>query len=147
MKNKSYFSLNGKFNPFKQLDRWRNPFEQSYTCTLDGHDIKIALTERARQALRRLNKPLLVEMQLYFSCMVKKRVLFHTETPDLPSTPTGEHLNIAFRCVQSDSCDPQEFATHYPGKKTLDAVAAIKMHPHLLQIDYKNKRWQGEFTI
>jgi hypothetical protein len=147
MKNKSYFALNKRLNPLISIDRWLNPFKYINSYKLGGKDIKIALTARAQYAVSVLDQPLLVEMQLYFSCMVKKRLIFHSETSTLPSTPVNKHLNIAFRCVQSESCDPLEFATHFPGKRTLDSTAAQKMRPRELHIDYKNRQWLGDFSI
>ena len=147
MKNKSYFSLNKNLHPLISIDRWLNPYKIINTCDLDGHDIKIALTRRAQQALAQLSQALLVEMQLYFSCMVKKRIIFHTGTGVMAFTPVNKHLSIAFRCVQSDSCDPLEFAMHFPGKRTLDSASALKMRPRALHIDYKNSQWLGDFSI
>jgi hypothetical protein len=147
MKNKSYFSLNKNLNPLIFIDRWLNPYTIIKTCDLDGRDIKIALTRRAQHALAQLSQCLIVEMQLYFSCMVKKRIIFHNETDSLASTPVNKQLSIAFHCVQSDSCDPLEFAMHFPGKRTLDSTAALKIRPRTLHIDYKNSQWLGDFSI
>lgn len=147
MKNTSYFSLDRKLNPLTVIERWLNPYKYVDTCMFDGHPISIALTPRSQRALTQRSQPLIVEMQLYFSCMVKKRTIFHTDTSPLTSTPVNQHLSIAFRCVQSESCNPVEFATHYPGKRTLQTIPALKMHPRELYIDYKNHQWLGEFSI
>ncbi len=147
MKNTSYFSLDNRLNPLNVIERWLNPYKHIEMLMLDGQQINIALTDRAQQALHQRSQPLVVEMQLYFSCMVKKRTIFHTGTDAPTSTPINQHLGIAFRCVQSESCDPEEFAAHYPGKKTLVTTSAIKMHPRELYIDHKNDQWTGEFSV
>ena len=111
MKNKSYFALNKELNPLVMLDRWLNPYKHLNACMLDGKEVSIALTTRAQRALEKREQRLIAEMQLYFSCMVKKRVLFHDQT-DQTATSVNRHLDIVFRCVQSDACNPEEFADH-----------------------------------
>lgn len=85
-------------------------------------------------------------MQLYFSCVVKKRVLFHEQSLH-PDHVVNDKLRILFRCVQPTSCDPEEFARHYPEKRQLQSTAAQRMHPKELVFDFRDGHWQGEFRI
>lgn len=99
--------------------------------------MEVRWTGRAEQALSQHSKPLVVEMQVYFTCVVKKRVLFYEQ--DKPQgTPVDERLNILFNVVESNSCDPVEFANNFPVKQVFSSPAANKMKPSALEIDYRN---------
>lgn len=102
--------------------------------------------------LEQRQTPLLVEMQLYFSCVVKKRVLFHAhDTGDIEQTDeivrVNDKLHVVFRAVQASSCDPVEFARHYPVKQEFRTRPALKMYPSRLKLDYPQDGWLGEFSI
>ena len=139
----SYFSVS---NPFDIFDRWLNPYRHHVTSQFREKDIKVAWTQRAEHAFSLRTTTLFIEMQIYFSCVVKKRVIFH-EQLDIESLPVTDKINIISRAVQSDTCSAEEFARNYPVKKELTSKAAKKMYPRLLNIDYINDQWLGEFTI
>lgn len=139
----SYFSIP---SPLSIIDRWLNPFRYKNTIELDGKVLRIELTHRAENALQLRDAPLVVEMQLYFSCVVKKRLLFHNES-NLEKTVVSDKLSLAFRPVEALSCAPEEFANNYPVKRQLTSKNAVRMHPALLQIDFKCNNWSGQFMI
>lgn len=142
----SYFALSPALNPLYLVDRWRNPKRHQHVVNLRGHPLAVRWTERAHRALGRRRSPLMVEMQLYFSCVIKKRVLFHDQ-PDVNATPVNDKLVVVFRPVESTSCDPIEFARHYPVRREFDSRAARKMHPRWLTFDYTNGSFFGEFGL
>ena len=45
--------------------------------SINGRDVLIEWTRAAAAELARRPRPLIVEVELYFSCLVKKYVLFH----------------------------------------------------------------------
>ena len=139
----SYFAIK---NPFEILDRWLHPFKHNARIQLRGKDLDIRWTRRADDALKLRSTPLTAEMQLYFSCVVKKRVLFHDES-SLEKIDVNKKLGVSFRPVQSTACNPEEFASNYPVKNEFHSNAANKMRPSLLCLDFINGRWQGEFSI
>ncbi len=139
----SYFFIS---NPLQFVDRWFNPFRYQQVISLDGKPLTVDWTHRAEQALLLRDAPLIIEMQLYFSCVVKKRLIFHDDT-ELATLPVNEKLKVAFRPVEALSCDPVEFARHYPVKRQFKSAAAIKMHPSLLQFDFNHQQWRGSFHI
>jgi hypothetical protein len=83
-------------------------------------------------------------MQLYFSCVVKKRVVFHDQA-DFETLAVNDRLQIAFRSIKSAKCDPLEFARNYPAGGVLDSPAAAKMIPSWLGLDFRQGQWQAEF--
>jgi len=138
-----YFSLK---SPLQIIDRWINPYRYKESINLRGKNLDIIYSGRAKKLLEQRVNPLIVELQLYFTCVVQKRVLFHEDT-ELETTVVNPKLKIAYHTVQSNACDPVEFADKHPVKKELNSVAAHNMRPSQLKIDYINKQWIGEFSI
>lgn len=142
----SYFAIP---NPFTLLDQYLNPATHHAQLTLRGQPLTVSWTRRAERQLARRNHPLLAEMQLYFSCVVKKRVVFHEEAFDdaTETLAVNGRLIIAFRPVEANSCDPVEFAANHPVRREFDSRGAVKMHPSSLHLDFKNGNWCGEFSV
>ena len=138
-----YFSIQ---NPLQILDRWLNPFNLKDSIDIRGKKMSIMYSKRAEKALQQRNVPLIAELQLYFTCVVQKRVNFH-EQSDLETITANPHLEIAYHTVQSDACDPVEFAEKHPVKKELNSKGAKSMRPSLFKIDYKDKQWIGDFSL
>jgi len=139
----SYFSIK---SPFEIFDRWLNPYRHSCSSDIRDKRIEVKWTQRANKALNSRSSSLIIEMQIYFSCVVKKRVLFHNES-DLETITINDKLRISSRTVQSESCDAVEFAKNFPVKDELTSASARNMRPSLLYIDYINQQWAGEFSI
>ena len=118
----SYFSID---NPLRILDRWVHGFHHSRTLRLQGRPLELRWSNRAERELQRCEKPLIIELQLYFSCVVKKRVLFHRHV-DFATTRVDDQLEITFRPIASKVCDPDEFALHYPAGRDLSAGPAAR---------------------
>lgn len=73
--------------------------------TLSESDIRLTVSKSAEKALAALSSPLYAEMELYFSCMIKKVVSFHRNPPkNREFTHVGENLAICFRSVATASC-------------------------------------------
>lgn len=139
----SYFRIG---NPLRALDRLLHPFAFSQIVDLKKKPLSVRWTRRAEHKIQQRNKPLFVEMQLYFSCVVKKRVLFH-DLLDQETVPVNSLVNVCFHTVQSTSCDPEEFAKNFPVKREFQSGAAGRMRASMLSIDYRDGQWCGEFDI
>ncbi len=137
----SYFALE---NPLRRFDRWLNRCMYRDSVSINRRKVDIGWTERAERELRRRERPLVVEMQLYFSCVVKKRVLFH-EQADFDTVAVNDKLRLGFRTVASAVCDPREFAANYPAAQVLSDRRASAMVPRRLEIDFKQGAWQSRF--
>ena len=141
----TYFSASG-FNPIPWLERLANPHSHETEVPLRDHPLRVRWTERAEQALQKRSAPLNVEMQLYFSCVVKKRVLFPERARKGTKVPDGR-IRLVFRTVESDACDPESFAAGYPERRDLSSAQARKMHARELWLDFRRGRWEGEMII
>lgn len=136
----SYFDM---VSPLSIIDRWLNRYSHSAQTRLKNKEIFVEWTDRAQQQLDQQHKPLIVEMQLYFSCVVKKRVLFH-EQVDFDTAAVNNQIKLAFRSIESDVCSPETFASEFPEARELNAVSD-KMIPNRVSIDFKQGEWVGEF--
>ena len=137
----SYFAVP---DPLRKLERWFNRFRHARSVTINERRVDVRWTGRAQRALERRDHPLVVEMQLYFSCVVKKRVLFH-EHATLAGTSVDRNLELTFEAVASAACDPAEFAASYPRGNSLSPGKAARMVPRRVEIDYRRGAWEGAF--
>jgi len=140
---RSYFAIT---NPFERLDRWLNPPYLGKTVSINRFPLDVEWTRRADRALQERDSILIVDLQLYFSCVVKKRVLFTAVDGD-DAVSVTDQLAVRFRTVQSADCDPAEFAQHFPVEQEFDSAGARSMHPKRLLIDFRDGQWIGEYWI
>lgn len=138
-----YFAIK---NPFQIFDRWLNPYHYKDSIEIRGKKMSIMYSKRAEKALQQRSHPLIAELQLYFTCVVQKRVSFHDETK-LETITANPQLEIAYHTVQSNACEPVEFAAKHPVKKELNSKGAQSMRPSLFKIDYKKGEWIGDFSF
>ena len=136
-----YFSIE---NPIAIVDRWCNRYCHRARVRIDGRLVEVRWTRRAQRALDAAASPLVVEMQLYFSCVVKKRVLFH-DSPVSDAVAVNSRFAVIFRPIASAACDPVEFAARHPQARVLQRDGARAMLPRRLEIDFRRGRWQGQF--
>lgn len=138
-----YFSIK---SPLQIIDRWLNPYHAKDSIDIRGKTMSIMYSKRAEKALAERKTALIAELQLYFTCVVQKRVLFHEHT-ESKTIAANSKLKILYHAVQSNACEPVEFAEKHPVKKELTSKAAKSMRPTLFQVDYKNGQWIGDFSF
>lgn len=111
---------------------------------LEGRSFRVILSGAAQRALAARSRPLVAEMELYFSCLTRLRVRFYDDDPDASATRISEQLAVRFRPVVSQRCDLHETAGKPP---LMDAPLARRAPfvPHWLRLDYKKGAWIGEF--
>ncbi len=137
-----YFALD---NPLRLLERCCNRYRLRQRVSLNRREVEVRWTRRAEAEMRRADAPLVVELQLYFSCVVKKRVLFHDAPAGFDTLRVNERLELAFRPIASAACDPKEFVAKYPVGRDLAAGQAARMVPRAVEIDCRRGRWEGQF--
>ena len=118
------------------------------TITLNGKDVQVTLTPAARAAQARLDAPLYVELELYFSCLVKKFVHFRADSRGKPAVPVGDKLSIYFRPVTSTACtwDVAERLGRQP-EMDIDSEALHHVAPKRVFIDYVDGQWHGSYAF
>lgn len=106
-------------------------------------NVMVSLTHKAEDALLLRDTLLIAEMELYFSCLIRKKVRFR-ENPEGDLVNVTDQLAVRFRPVMTESCGidyegDEPPLTDFPIKKPEAFV------PHWLKIDFKNNEWIGEF--
>ena len=114
------------------------------TVTMLGKHINVHLTKRAVESLERRSKILCLEMELYFSCMIRKQVRVLESMNTKLIAPIEKNLVIGFRPVMTKACgiaenDGKPPLTDFPIKNPENYI------PKWLTIDCKKGEWLGEF--
>jgi len=121
--------------------------------------MEVKLSKRAAEQSQKLNFPLIIEIQIYFSCLLGKRLAFYTGMPldgawqvepDLfssmleDSRQLTDNIFIRFNTVMTKSCPVSDYAGPPP-------VTDFKINnqkpyvPTWLNIDYQHGMWSGEY--
>jgi len=108
-----------------------------------GKTITLTLSPAAEQALRKRDTPLLAEMELYFSCLIRKAVRFGDTIAD-GVVKVNDTLALSFRPVMTQHCGT-DYNGDEPPLTDFPITEAQRYTPHWLKIDYKNGQWHGEF--
>jgi len=108
-----------------------------------GKKVTVSLSHAAVTALSKRNKPLIAEMELYFSCLIRKKVRFR-ENLDGDLVDVIDQLSVRFRPVMTKECGidyegEEPPLTDFPIEKPAAFV------PHWLKIDFRKEEWIGEF--
>lgn len=111
--------------------------------------LRVELTDAARRALDARSEPLVVEMELFFSCLIRKRVRCGrapaAATPWL-APQAHSKLRIWFHPVVSQQCA-------LPANNDLESLPLMDFpltrqeafRPRWLRIDYRSGDFQGDF--
>jgi hypothetical protein len=110
--------------------------------TLHGKSLDIRLTRAARKALDARVTPLVAEMELLFSCLLRKRVLFGDDAA--AATPVDDRLAVRFKPIMTRRCSIAEGGAHPPSER-FPLENPRPYVPNWLAIDYRRGAWVGEF--
>ena len=108
-----------------------------------GRKVTVTLSSAAVTALSQRDKSLVAEMELYFSCLIRKKVRFR-ENLEGELVYVIDQLSVRFRPVMTAVCGidyegDEPPLTDFPIKKPESFV------PHWLKLDFKKDKWIGEF--
>jgi hypothetical protein len=111
---------------------------------LNDKSLRVTLSPAAERALANRDTPLLVEMELYFSCLIRKQVRFHEQLDDADAVAVNERLRVRFHPVMSQVCSVDE---HLDGPPLADfpIVHGERFSPSWLEIGYEQGQWRGQF--
>jgi hypothetical protein len=121
----------------------------NHSIELQGKTVEVTLTENARNALSRRIKPLVVEMELYFSCLIRKQVRFYdagngNEDRNPFEARLNDRMRIRFRPIMTKACG-KDFEGDEPPVTDFPIANSKAYIPHYLNIDFRNNKWLGEF--
>ena len=117
------------------------------SLNLAGRTLTVELSAAARAALAERAVPLVAEMELYFSCLIRKRVRFPERVhPDALCAPLDARLTVCFRPVMTRACAVRDTG----GQPELEAFPIRRpaaFVPKRLTLDYRHGAWSGEFIL
>ena len=122
--------------------------QSSNTVLINGKPVAVEWAKSAARELAKRTQQLVVELDLYFSCLVKKFVHFHEAVPESKTIAVSDKLAVFFRPVTSTACSFQ--VADRLGRQPeieLDNPNVRKMAPRLIKIDFVRGNWQGNFWI
>lgn len=106
----------------------------------------ITITDKARTALDTLVTPLHVEMELYFSCLIRKQVVYPAAPHSDAQTIDTEHPNLKlyFRPVMTKTCSMEESHGN-PDLVPFPMQDSEKFQPKWFRLDHGSRGWHGEY--
>lgn len=118
------------------------------TVSINGKPMAVEWTRSAANQLAQRAHPLVVELELYFSCLVKKFVHFHEEAPQRATIAVTDKLHLFFHSVTSMACtmDVAEQLGRQP-EIEIDTPAARKFAPKRIRLDFSKGQWQANFWM
>jgi hypothetical protein len=118
-----------------------------HTLRLLNRDLDVRLSPAARTALAARTAPLVVEMELYFSCLIRKRVRFLAAThPGAFCASLNEQLTVCFRPVMTRHCAVSEVEGQ-PELETFPIQRPEAFLPKWLELDFRRGTWSGEYSF
>jgi len=118
------------------------------TVSINGREVLVEWTSDAARELGRRQAPLFVELELFFSCLVKKFVHFREDSRGRPAVAATDKLFLYFRPVTSSACsvDVAERLGRQP-EIELDTDAVRKIAPKSVRIDHVAGAWRGVYSL
>lgn len=115
---------------------------------IQGKSVQVDVTESAIRALAASSTAILMELELYFSCLVRKQVRFS----ELSETQKKSHqytcilpgLYACFRAVTTQACKIADVRGK-PPVETIPVKKPGQYVPDWAKIDHRAKRWLGEY--
>lgn len=115
------------------------------TIQLLDRPLQLNISSNAERLLDYREQPLRVEMELYFSCLIRKQVRFPASMNcDIKAT-INDKLTIGFRPVMTEICSVDSCDNQPPPVTDFPIVKADRYIPHWLRLDYNGEEWIGEF--
>lgn len=122
--------------------------KRTASVVINGRNVAVEWTDAAARELARRPRPLVIELELYFSCLVKKFVHFREEAGDRKTVAASDKLLLYFRPVTSTACsfEVAERMGRQP-EMELHGEAVARIAPKTVSIDYARGSWQGRYSL
>lgn len=129
------------------------------TLNFYGKDMALQLSDNAQRQAQQLEQRLIIEVQVYFSCLLAKRLAFYSDQPLdgayqiepqqfeklwQRAHPLNDKLAIAYSTIMTQSCAITEDTTT-PPVTDFEIENQKPYVPAWLKLDYNDAIWSGEF--
>jgi hypothetical protein len=115
------------------------------TVVVGDRPLKLAISKRAQAQLDRRTSALLLELELYFSCLVRKRVYVREQFDARDVHAVSDKLQVRFRPVVTETCAMREVERDNPPVRDMPIVNPERYFPHWLTLDFVRGEWLAEF--
>jgi hypothetical protein len=116
----------------------------TYSIDFHGKTVQVELSHTAQSHLQQAQNPLFVEMELYFSCLIRKKVRFNSDRAKDNAVPVSDRLSVSFHPVMTRACH-KDYEGDAPPLTEFPIEKPAPYVPRWLKIDYKAGQWCGEF--
>ncbi len=120
----------------------------SGTVHLEGKPVHVEVSAAAVKALAQRDQALLVELELYFSCLVRKQLRFRLleadEASQNPPVQVLPGLYTRFRAVTTRHCAIVD-AGGKPPVDTMPIRHPERFVPDWIKLDFRARQWLGEY--
>jgi len=116
------------------------------TVEILGRKVRVEWSDAADRQLQTLAEPLPVEMELYFSCLIRKAVRFGRDAQAANFASVSPQLKVGFRPIMTKACNVKDFEVE-PPVEDFPIVKPEAFVPKRLTIDYRNGKWSGDFFL
>lgn len=106
--------------------------------------LQLRVSPSAQAVLDRRQSPLLLELELYFSCLVRKRVHVRDHL-DGEAVVLNDKLSVRFRPVVTQHCAMRDVERDNPPVMDMPVVNPQRYFPHWLTLDFRRGNWIAEF--
>lgn len=122
--------------------------KRAASVVINGREVVVQWTDAAARELARRPRPLVVELELYFSCLVKKFVHFHEQAGERETVAASDKLHLYFRPVTSTACSFEVAARlgRQP-EAELYSAAVGRIAPKQVSIDFAAGAWRGRYSL
>lgn len=119
---------------------------QATPITLGDRQLELRCTPRAAAALAATREPLDIELELYFSCLIRKRVHMRREarTDVAARARVNPQVTVSFRPVMTKACAVHDVAGA-PDLESIPLVRGSAFTPKWVSLDFRHGDWIGEF--
>ncbi len=111
-----------------------------------GKKVLVEWSASAEKTMHELTSPLLVEMELYFSCLIRKAVRFNQASTMRNAVIVTPRLTLGFRPVATKTCSVSE-TEDKPPLEDFHIVKPEAFVPKKIFLDFKRGQWVGEFYM
>ncbi len=112
---------------------------------IGDRELQVVLTQRAQSALDRADQPVHFEMELYFSCLIRKRVNVLSAPRKQDSLAKLNNLvSVSFRPVMTKHCRINDIVDE-PDVIDFPLQHDSRIVPRWLSLDYSRGAWRGDF--
>lgn len=115
---------------------------------IKGRHVMLNVTPEAEAALVAARSPLYIDMELYFSCLIGKRVNFLPAPPEdiVGQVRLTDRVSVGFRAFATETCQAGD-QKHELKSKHIPLARAERYMPKWLKLDYRKGVWSGEFGL